>query len=231
MSRMARLPRIVVPDFPHHVTQRGNYRADVFDDDAARQFYLTVVRTYAAKHGVSIWSYCLMTNHVHFVVVPKAANSLALCFRGAHMRFSQWVNWRRKKAGHLWQNRYFSCVLDDEHLWAAVRYVERNPVRAGLVAKAQEWPWSSAPAHCGIKQDSILAGDFPPPGVVSNWDEWLSVEDAEISDVLRRHTHTGRPCGTPAFVTHLEEILSRFLRPKKRGRKRRIKKDETRSLF
>lgn len=216
---MARLARLVVPGLPVHVTQRGNYRGTVFDDDESRERYLSFVWQYSQKHDVAIGAYCLMTNHVHFVVVPQAQDSLARCFRGAHMRFSQWVNYRRRQCGHVWQNRYFACLLDEAHLWAAVRYVERNPVRAGLAAQAADYRWSSAAGHCGLRVDKLLAKDFPPTGVIRDWPEWLGDEDALQSEAVRRQTNSGRPCGSVGFMERIEALLGRLVRPQKRGRK------------
>lgn len=228
---MARLPRVVVPGFPHHITQRGNRRARVFDHDEARQVYLRLVAQYARRCGVEVWAYCLMDNHVHWVVVPKTATALAQCFRSAHTRFSLAVNRARGETGHLWQNRFFSCPLDEAHLWAAVRYVERNPVRAGLVKRAEQYAWSSARAHCGQHSDMVLAADFPPTGVVADWREWLREEDAVGSEAVRRNTYTGRPCGAVSFVERLEGVLKRTLQLQKVGRKRKRPPDEGKGLF
>ncbi len=165
------------------------------------------------------------------------------------MRF----NTRTQLSGHVWQGRFYSCVLDEAHLWAAVRYVERNPVRAGMVDRAEDHPWSSARAHCvgltpsfaqsserntgsvpseaGIpcqtQPDPLLSKEFPPPGVIEDWAQWLRVEeDPDAVDRIRRQTSTGRPCGGSQFVVQLENLLGRLLRPAKRGRKRkRTEKD------
>ena len=178
---------------------------------------------YASRFGVEIWAYCLMDNHVHWVVVPKTETSLAQCFRGAHTRFSLAVNAARGETGHLWQNRFFSCPLDEAHLWAAVRYVERNPVRARMAARAEQYAWSSARAHCGLRAEALLAADFPPAGVIADWRAWLRNEDEAQSDVVRKNTYTGRPCGSLAFVERLEGLLKRTLQLQKVGRKRKPK--------
>jgi putative transposase len=172
-----------------------------------------------------------MTNHVHWIVVPKDEKSLARCFGGAHTRFTLAVNARRAETGHLWQNRYFSCPLDETHLWAAVRYVERNPVRAKLVRSAEQYKWSSARGHCGMDTDPLLAGGFPPAGVVSNWQEWLQDEDERLSAAVRRRTQTGRPCGSCTFVERLEGMVNRVLQLQKVGRKKKKKAPDAGSLF
>ena len=221
---MPRIARVVVPGLPHHVTQRGNRGADVFLDDDDRRRYLFSLGEYARRHGLAIWAYCLMANHVHFVVVPQGRESLGHAFRDAHRAYAAWLNRRMRERGHLWQGRFFSCVLDDPHLWACVRYVERNPVRAGLVERAEDWPWSSAAAHCAGKEDPLLSpAEMPWP--VDDWASYLREEDdAEIA-TLRRRTTTGRPCGSKPFVDHLEATLGRTLAPRKRGRKPKKRKN------
>jgi putative transposase len=217
---MSRVARIVVPGYPHHVTQRGNRRADVFETEDDRHAYLRFLKKYGERHGLDIWAYCLMTNHVHLIAVPEREESLARTLRDAHTVYAMRFNTRTQMSGHVWQGRFYSCVLDETHLWAAVRYVERNPVRAGMVDRAEDHPWSSAPAHCGLRTDPLLSKEYPPPGVIVDWAEWLRVEeDPDAVDRIRRQTSTGRPCGGSRFVVQLENLLGRLLRPAKRGRK------------
>jgi len=217
---MSRVARIVVPGWPHHITQRGNRRADVFITEDDRRTYLRWTAQYAQRHGLSIWAYCLMTNHVHLIVVPAVETSLARTLRDAHTVYAMYFNSRTGQSGHLWQGRFYSTPLDDAHLWAAVRYVERNPVRAGITDRAEDYPWSSAAAHCGLRADPLLAPDFPPPGVIEDWPVWLRhEEDSETLDRIRSHTRTGRPCGSEDFIDKLERALGRTLRPAKPGPK------------
>jgi putative transposase len=215
---MPRIARVIVPKMPHHVTQRGNMRADVFHSDPDRQKYLSLLAKYAAIHEVRIWAYCLMTNHVHFVAVPAGDESLGRGFRDTHQAYAAWFNKRLGQVGHLWQGQFYSCVLDDAHMWSAVRYVERNPVRAGLVSRAEDWPWSSAAAHCGRRSDTLLSR-IEMPWPVSDWSAYLGQDDEAEVEILRSQTHTGRPCGTVGFIERLEGLLGRRLRPAKRGRK------------
>ncbi|MCC6698758.1 MAG: transposase, partial [Candidatus Hydrogenedentes bacterium] len=206
--------------FPHHVTQRGNRRADVFESDEDRHGYLGFLKKYCGRHGLDVWAYCLMSNHVHLVVVPQREESLARALRDAHTVYAMRFNTRTGLNGHVWQGRFYSCVLDEAHLWAAVRYVERNPVRAGMVERAEDYPWSSAPGHCGLRRDALLSTEFPPVGVVENWAAWLRTEDGvEAIDRIRRQTRTGRPCGAAGFMARLENLLGRIVGPAKRGRK------------
>ena len=146
---MARRRRIILPRFPHHVTHRGNRRADIFRDDSDRRFYLSKAAEYSLKYQVRLYSYCLMTNHVHLIPVPESRASLSQCLHDLHGRYADYFNQKYGLVGHVWQERFYSCVLDDAHLWNAVRYVEQNPLRAEMVKKAEGYLWSSARAHCG----------------------------------------------------------------------------------
>ena len=112
---------------------------------------------YKGRYGLDIWACCLMTNHVHFVAVPRWGDSLARTMRDTHQAYSSWLNRRLRLSGHVWQGRFYSTALDESHLWAPVAYVERKAVRAGMAARAEEYPWSSAAARCGKRPDPLLA--------------------------------------------------------------------------
>ncbi len=216
---MPRIARIVVPCFPHRVTQRGNRRSDVFFDEADRQKYLMLLADYKQRYGLDLWAYCLMTNHVHLVVVPKDETSLGRTMRDTHQAYSSHVNRKLNESGHLWQGRYFSSVLDESYLWSAVRYVERNPVRAGLVERAEQYPWSSAAGHCGLRIDPLLSGGMERSDYVGDWSAWLSSADGGDAKVIRQKTMTGRPCGSEEFIERLEGLIRRVLKRQKPGRK------------
>ena len=139
--------------------------------------------------------------------------------RDTHQAFSSYVNRKLHESGHLWQGRYFSSVLDDSYLWSAVRYVERNPVRAGLVERAEQYPWSSAAGHCGLRIDPLLSGNLERSDHVGDWSAWLSSADGEDAKVLRRKTMTGRPCGSAESIERLEGLLRRVLKKRKPGPK------------
>ena len=149
---MPRQPRLVLEGMAHHVTQRGNYRQNVFESRTDFQCYSYWAAEYAGKYNIDIIAYCLMTNHVHFIVVPKSKENLALFFNMTHMRYSQYKNKQNKKMGHLWQGRFYSSVLDEAHLLRAIRYVEQNPVRAKMVEKASDYIWSSARFHMSLER-------------------------------------------------------------------------------
>lgn len=136
---MPRIARVVVSEYPHHIIQRGNYRQNVFLDESDKRQYLSLIAEYSQKYHLKILAYCLMDNHVHFIGIPKNGNSMAKTFSVAHTLYSQYFNKKMKVSGHLWQGRFYSCVLDESHLIAAGRYVEQNPVRAGIVKKPVEY--------------------------------------------------------------------------------------------
>jgi REP-associated tyrosine transposase len=193
---MARTARVVVPGIPHHVTQRGHEGREVFSSNDDRQGYLVVLGDYSRRFGLRVWAYCLMSNHVHLIVVPEGGDSMSRTVQAANSLYVRVAREDHEVTGHIWQSRYYSCPLDPAHLWEAVRYVERNPVRAGLVRRAEEYVWSSAPAHCGLRADPVLSDDLPLLGSVGNWSAWLGPEeDEEALQALRYYTRQGRPYG------------------------------------
>jgi len=218
---MARLARVVALDTPHHVTQRGNARRFVLESDADRRVYLQLLQHYSRLHHLSLLGYCLMSNHVHLIVVPRRPTSLALALRAAHGRYAAWFNAERASSGHVWQGRYYSCPLDEPHLWAALRYVELNPVRARLVSEPQAFPWSSAASHCTAAEPASLL-DLTLWRAVwtpQAWTDYLAepVPDEQAA-AIRESTHTGRPLGSDGFIRSLEIDLCRRLAPQKGGR-------------
>jgi putative transposase len=209
---MARLARVVAIGTPHHVTQRGNDRRWVFETDADRLVYLQLLQLNCQAHDLSVLGFCLMSNHVHLVVIPRHPDSMALALRHAHGRYASYLNARAATSGHVWQGRFYSCPLDADHLWTALRYTELNPVRAGMVADPTLYPWSSAAAHCGHAFRPLPLDLAQQP-----WREcWSPVawrgflDDSEARQdipALRANTHTGRPLGASEFVNSLEQIL------------------------
>lgn len=217
---MPRIARVVCPEVPHHITQRGVRRFNVFLDEADHLFYLKLLEHYAPRFGLGIVSYCTMTNHVHIVGVPEREDSIAKVFRDCHGTYASDFNKKYGNVGHVWQARPYSCVLDEAHTWAAIRYVERNPVRAQMVQRAEDYRWSSARAHCGMSSDTLLKPDWQKPQWIGNWSEWLTdSSDTEMEQRVRARTHTGRPCGNDMFVRSIERVLGRHLAPMKSGPK------------
>jgi len=211
----------VIGGCPHHVVQRGNNRQDVFFVDADRQMFLRYLREAAERFGLRLEGYCLMTNHIHLVVVPQHEDSLALALKRVNQLYAQYVNRLHGRSGHLWQNRFFSCPLDQEHVWQVLVYVERNPVRARLCRKAWQWQWSSAAAHGGGDDPSGLLD-------MTSWEQemdparWRRMlerpDDDRLARSLQLSTSRGRPLGSDRFVAKLETLLGRRLRPLPRGR-------------
>jgi putative transposase len=198
---MPRKARIVAPGLPHHVTQRGNRRCQVFFDDRDDQHYIMWMTRHGQAALVRLWAYCLMPNHVHLILVPSDHEGLARMLRPLHSQYAQYINSIHSWEGHLWEQRYYSTVLDWDHLSSAVRYVERNPARAGFVARPVEYAWSSAAPHCARRRDPALSPDLPLLGTVSDWAEWLAVEqDEELLADLRVRTARGIPYGDTRFI-------------------------------
>ena len=218
---MPRFARVVVPGCPHHLIQRGNRRQQVFFSDEDSAFYLTLLDREARKHGIMIWAFCLMKNHVHLVAVPKNKDSFARGLGEAHRRYTLVINTREGWKGFLWQGRFISYPLDDGHVYSAVRYIERNPVRAGLVSAAEHYEWSSARAHVR-KEPHPLLSPFALEKAIPDWSDYLRAEDdpADIEKFIQ-HENTGRPLGTEEFIKRLELLTGRVLAPKPKGRKKR----------
>ncbi len=226
---MPRHARIIVPDYPHHITQRGNYRQDVFDDDNDRKRYLAWVGEYSCRCNLSILSYCLMTNHVHFIVIPKDEDSVARTFNTAHMRYAQYRNKKIGATGHLWQGRFFSCVMDERRLTATAKYIERNPVRAHIVKRPYEYTWSSAKDHVNNARSSIIdtSGLFSYMEIEqSKWKNFIDTPDnADDASNIRKHTMTGRPLGNESFINKLEKRLGERLHALPVGRPKKVRRD------
>jgi putative transposase len=200
----------------------------MLDCDADRKVYLDLLREDIESCGVSLTGYCLMSNHVHLVVVPKEPNGLARALKHTHGRYASYWNAVYRSSGHVWQGRYYSCPLDQAHLWEALRYTELNPVRAGLVTDAVSWEWSSAAVHCGkMVADGLLAmAPWRCHWSDGAWREYLRAGEKE-SDVaaIRRCTYTGRPLGTAEFIEKLEQKTRRRLALQKGGRPRKLTED------
>jgi putative transposase len=225
---MPRVARVVVAGLPHHVTQRGNNRQQVFFADDDHHTYLQLLGEEARRYALDVLGYCLMPNHTHLVVVPRDRQSLAKAIGRAHWRYTQAINQRHGRSGHLWQNRFYSAALDNAHALYALRYVDCNPVRAGLCSAAVSYPWSSAAAHASGRDPGGLL-DLPgfrrrfqgrPDG--GDWARALAapLHEAQVM-ALRRATHTGRPLAAERALAKLEASLGCRLRPLKVGRPRK----------
>jgi len=216
---MARIARVVAPGFPHHVTQRGNRRQKTFFCEDDYQAYLGLMAEWCRKCQVAIWAWCLMPNHVHLIAVPQNTEGLARAIGEAHRRYSRRINFREGWRGHLWQERFASFPMDENYLLAAARYVEMNPVRAGMVHTPEDYRWSSAHAHLE-GHDDLLVKVAPLLEMVGDWRVFLDSDEEIDKDRLRQHERTGRPLGRESFVEGLEADLNRELRPRKPGPKK-----------
>jgi putative transposase len=219
---MARLSRSTIIGYPHQVTQRGNYEQTVFEEEADFRRYLAWLRECADRYQVEVWAYCLMRNHVHFVCVPKADGALGRTFNALHMRYAQYFHGKKGVTGHLWKGRFLSCILDNPSVLEEVRFIENNPVRAGVVEKAEDYPWSSARHHVLGESDPVIMDGCFLNGEVTDWRAYLTARGDE--PVLMRtwqSLKTGRPAGEESFVRGLEGIVGRRLVALPRGRPRK----------
>jgi putative transposase len=219
---MARLARLIVPDVPHHVTQRGNRRQPVFFSDDDYAAYKALVGEACAARGVRCLAWCLMLNHVHLILTPPDGDGLRAALAEAHRLYSRRINFAHGWTGYLWQGRFASYPMDEAHLMAAVRYVELNPVKARLVERAEDWAWSSARAHVSGRSDGFTdLGALA--GVHRNWRAMLrhGLEAGDLGDeeaaAIEGHIRTGRPRGGEAFLGALESTTGRVLRRRKPG--------------
>ncbi len=192
----------------------------VFFSDGDYHAYARLLARRARRHALDVWTYCLMPNHVHLIVVPSSEDGLARPLGEAHQRYALQVNRRHRWTGHLWQERFASFPMDEPHLMAAIRYVLLNPVRAGLARTATDWPHSSARAHV-LGEPDILVNREPGAKRIADWNLYLGQDHPadEATEALRRHGRIGRPLGSESFVDQLERSTGRCLRPRKVGRK------------
>lgn len=216
---MGRIARVVVPGTPHHVTQRGNRRQVTFfrqeDYLAWRQL---AVEAFAAA-GVEVWAYCLMPNHVHVIAAPAEADGLARALGATNVRYTRMINLRERWTGYLWQGRFASFPMDEDHLRQCIRYVGLNPVRAGLVERAMDWPWSSVRAHVEGLADPLLTPGPVAGRLGSDPHRFFEVDlEEEGRRRLRDASRCGRPLGTAAWVKALEAATGRALAEPRRGR-------------
>jgi putative transposase len=190
------------------------------------EVYLDRLFKHSQRYGLRVWGYCLMTNHVHLLVVPERPDSLARVFGRTHSDYARYANLLRRGCGHLWQARFYSCPVEDGDAWAVLGYVERNPVRAGMVSEASRWAWSSAAAHCagrdpaGRLDMTAWQAKYTP----ERWSEVLasSVGEEALSQRIREATGVGLPLGSQSFVQALEARLKRRLEHLPPGRPKRV---------
>lgn len=211
--------RIIIPHIAHHITQRGCRKGRVFFNDDDYQLYLNLVFSKSSKYEVQILAYCLMPNHVHFIAIPSDEQGLSKVFGQVSKFYSERINERTKKTGTLWQGRYRSYFMDENHLYAAIRYVELNPVKARLCEQAHEYPWSSAKSHVEKTFNALLADSHLLPNI-SNWKEYLQEKHKVSENLFQSHFASGLPIGDDAFIKKAQLSLQKKLLRKKPGKKR-----------
>lgn len=221
---MARFARVVAPDVPHHITARGNRREPIFLEDGDQDVYCDMLAEQTRKAGVEVWAYCLMPNHTHLILTPKDEQGLARAMGETHRRYTAFVNVRGRWTGHLFDGRYASVAMDEGHLVAAARYVSLNPVRARLVARSEDWAWSSVRAHLAGRDDGLVRVS-PILGRVEDFAALIATDASSETawsgavQALRSSERTGRPLGNRDFVEDLERRLQRPLAKRGAGRK------------
>ncbi|MDY0231496.1 MAG: transposase [Candidatus Saccharicenans sp.] len=214
---MPRIARIVIPYIPHHVVQRGNRNQRAFFSEDDKKLYLKILGFNCSKEKIKIWCYCVMDNHIHLVAVPESAEHLVKAIGETHRKYTWMINTRNNWKGYLWQGRFRSYPMDDVYLLCCVKYIERNPVRAGLVRLAEEYQWSSARAHVFGLKDPVLS-PLPLVSQVKNWSNFLRGEDKEEDlELLRKNQTVGRPLGSEDFIEMIEKTTGIRLRKRPSG--------------
>jgi putative transposase len=220
---MARLARLTFVGYPHHVAQRGNAGRSIFETEADFRRYLDWLKVYVHRYSVDVWAYCLMPDHVHYVCVPRREGLMARAFNTIHMRYAQYCNTSKAfGGGQVWRPRFMSCVLDKASVREEVRFVENNPVRRGLVSRAEDYPWSSARSRVTGICDGVLTDGCFLSAEIRDWGAYLTADgDEAVIARVRSGLKTGRPAGDPEFIETLESIAGRRLRALPRGRPRK----------
>lgn len=214
---MPRRPRFAPPGYYLHITQRGNYRQPTFHADRDRHLFLDLLARHSATRNVDVLAYCLMPNHYHLLARANEVNAIPRLMQAVNGQYATYLHGRLVRSGRLWQNRYYSCVLQHTHLLAALRYVELNPVRARIVDNPFRYPWSSATAHT---PESWLDHDtFKRLVTPQDWPQILATAQTRHETAARRHaTNFERAFGTPEFTETLESEFRVQIQPRRIGR-------------
>ena len=216
---MARLARVILPGYPHHITQRGNRRQDVFFKDDDYLYYLELLKEWCDKERVEVWSYCLMTNHVHLIVTPDPSSNLSRAIAETHRRYTRMINFRENWRGYLWQGRFASFPMDKSYLLKAAAYVELNPVKANMVSLPEEYRWSSIHAHLKGEDPFGIVNPRKLLDICGDWEVYLRQTKGDPDADFMRCSRTGRPLGDDSFIEKAEQLLNRNLKKKKPGPK------------
>jgi putative transposase len=189
---MPRTARLVLPEMPHHVTQRGNRKQRTFFSEADYALYLRLLRQGCERTGTRIWAWCLMPNHVHLILTPSREDGLTSTLGPVHRRYTWEINQREGWRGFLWQGRFASVPMEEAHLHVCFRYVELNPVRARLATRAEDWRWSSARAHLGLAADGVT--DLAAARArIADWRAFLDLGlDDDDREAIRASERSGK---------------------------------------
>ena len=214
---MARIRRIVIPSIPHHITQRGVRSMNIFFKHEDYQYYKELLYTQSKLHGLQIISYCLMTNHVHIIAIPKTKESLSKAIGETHRLYTRKINFEHKVKGHLFQERFYSTPLDDIHFLYAIRYVEQNPVKAYMVKYPWDYKYSSARYRMNKELEDKLLSNYEPIDKIVNYKEFL--QENTQTKLIQEKTKTGKPCGDTDFYDKIKLLTGIDYKNKKPGPK------------
>ncbi|TXI82826.1 MAG: transposase [Flavobacteriales bacterium] len=224
---MPRRARLMLPNVPVHIIQRGNNRQACFYAEDDYRFYLEWLRTCAQKSGCIIHAYVLMTNHVHLLVSASDGAAPGAMMKALGQRYVQYVNRTYKRSGTLWEGRFRSCLAqEDAYLLACQRYIELNPVRAGMVSHPAEYPWSSYRVNAQGEADALVVAHalYDALGTSeekrrSAYRELFRYElDPGVVDAIRQATNGNFALGDPRFAEQVAQVLGRRVVPGKSGR-------------
>jgi len=221
---MPRNTRLIVPDICHHAVQRGNNRQDVFQETEDRLYYLKWARKLAEQYHAPIIGYCLMTNHTHLLILPSTQEGMINFMKLLAQRYTQYYNREYRRSGKLWENRYKLHPVDPEVYHVVLRYIERNPVRAGMIADGAAYPWSSGPYHLLGREDKTIMADYLHDSAFSYRGFFYEEERSEDVEAIREATQQGKAWGRAAFLERLGNRLNRVVVPRKRGRPKKVEK-------
>lgn len=224
---MARLPRLTVPGYPHHILQRGNNRQAIFATGRDYQALLDLLTDNAKKFDVAVHAYVLMTNHFHLLATPKTAEGLPQMMQAVGRSYVRYFNDSQNRSGTLWEGRYKSTLIQpDRHLLACMVYVDLNPVRGGLVAQAADYPWSSHGHYTGARADKLIT----PHPLVWELGNTPFAREAAYADLVRggiserqkadltQSALSGWALGEPDFVADLQKLTDRRVARSSAGR-------------
>lgn len=224
---MARLPRVALPGFVHHVIQRGNNGQRIFETASDYQRMLDILGEHAPKFQVAVHAYALLGNHFHLLLTPQADGGLSQMMQAVGRQYVRYFNDAHQRTGTLWDGRYRSTVIEAEHyLLADMVYIDQSPVREGMTTHAADYPWSSFGHYSGQRVDKLLTvhpliwslGNTPFAREAAYTEMVQAGGDAVQQEALRAAISTGWPLGTPAFVGNLQKITPRRLTKSSPGR-------------